>query len=258
MNPLLIVGLVVAAVLGLVAARRAGPKASLPLPPAPVPPPPPPPPPPTPPSPAVRPVASAPVAPYITAPADVVAPASWSKVGAADLSSEPLRDRKTGGYAHLTYAGALTAARALGAELPSREDLDALADAAKAAGTELAPVILPDGALSRSVGIDPANAAAVNAFRNANMTGEAWARIHDERVRAQLVARRWDGKGPVANAGKHWIAGAPPRRSYLKGWRVGQKFIQTGPSKPGTDEGPHDDRHHDYGTTTVLKRSSVA
>lgn len=197
---------------------------------------------------------------YITKPEDVVPPAAWAKVGTAELSSEPLRDRRTGGYARLTYAGALAAASALGAELPTRADLDALHEFAKGAGLELAPVLLPDAAMLREAGIDPENKAAVNAFRNANMASEAWARVHDQRVRAQLVTRGWDERRPVANAGKHWMAGAPQGRAYLRGWRSKGKFIQTGPDpdKIGTDKGPHDDGHHDYGTTTVVKRSAVA
>lgn len=194
----------------------------------------------------------APAAPYITAAADVLPP-SWPSV-------EPLRDRKTGGYAHLTYRGALAAARANGAELLSGDDVTTLSDAARAIGFELAPVILPDAATLKQAGIAANDTAAINAFRNANMGGEAWARYHDEAVRAQLVARGWDGKTPIANAGKLWTAGAPTGRAYLKGWRVGGKFIQAGPDrdKIGVDKGPHDDGHHDYATLTVLKRSAVA
>ena len=185
--------------------------------------------------------------PYITSAENVVVPA-WTSIGADQFSVEPLRDA-TGGLAHLTYRGALAAAAAAGAELPTHDDIVALANAAKASGFELNPVILPGASAElMAEGAKPGDSAMVTL---------RWAQIHDAAVQAQLDARGWDGTKPVANAGKHWMAGAPPGRAYLMGWRLPKgTFIQSGIA---SGQGPHDDGHHDYGTTTVfVKRGAVA
>lgn len=178
---------------------------------------------------------------YVTRPEDIVPPAAWARVGNSLLSVEPLRDRKTGGYAHLTYRGALEAAKALGSDvsLPTRDDMIALSDAARAAGTELEPVTLPAGP---------------------DMASEAFVRTHDERVKAQLDALKWDGKTPTANIGKPWIAGAPAGRAFLMGWRKKDgSWIQSGLDAvtPGA-RGFHDDQHVDYAMIMIAKRPALA
>lgn len=184
--------------------------------------------------------------PYVTAPENVVVPA-WTALGSDQVLAEPLRDALTGGLAHLTYKGALAAAAANGAELLTHDDVVALSTAARAAGYELDPVILPTAALQ------------AEGYRSGDpaMVTRRWAEIHDAAVQAQLDRRGWDGTKPVSNAGKHWIAGAPPGRAYLMGWRMPSgAFIQAGVA---SGLGPHDDGHHDYATTTVLvKRGAVA
>lgn len=207
--------------------------------------------------------------PYQTRPEDVVAPTAWARVNGATMTTEPLRDRATGGYAHLSYQGALAAAEKYGARLPTREEVTALSDAARAAGLELDPVILPDPAMLRAAGAPldrPTSGIAeaaqktadvnriAQALRTARMTGRPWAEAHDARVRAQLMTRGWDGTKPVANAGKLWIAGAPPGRAYLMGWRGKDGvFIQQGAT---SGPGPHDAAHHDYGTLVVLVKKT--
>lgn len=93
--------------------------------------------------------------------------------------------------------------------------------------------------------------------------------VHSERHDAdcwrQLEALGWDGQ-PVANFGKHWVHGAPKGRAWLMGWWVpkleaygmgyGPGFVQ--PRPLSGSRGPHDDQHHDDGTTTVLVRPARA
>ncbi len=81
---------------------------------------------------------------------------------------------------------------------------------------------------------------------------------HDDYVWDQLIAQGWHaGRGPVAGAGKHWIAGAPPGKSRLVGW-----------DKDGDGPGralwqppsvAHNRQHFDDGTTTLIvrRRASV-
>ena len=191
---------------------------------------------------------------YITPPeaADCIA---WIQEGDWWYSIEPIYDASTGLYARFTYEGASAAARYLHAELPTRDDIIAL----RRVGFPLSPVMLPDADMLRSVGLPPHSPESqINAYRTEHMGSIEWARIHDERVRAALVSGGWDGQQRVANAGKHWIAGAPPGRAYLMGWWDGTGWIQSGLSAltPGSP-GPHDSQHHDYGTTTILKRRNL-
>jgi hypothetical protein len=176
----------------------------------------------------------------------------WAELGDVYMTVEPLRDADTGGYAHLTYREALAAVAALGAELPTMAQLQRLHEE----GLELQPVTLPDVVMVRATGCvaerdsDEFQAAAQR-LRETYMAGPEWARIHDARVDAQLRARGWDGRELVANAGKHWLRGAPPGRAYLGGWWSAGRFIQAGVC---TGLGPHGDGHHDYGTTTLAVR----
>lgn len=143
-------------------------------------------------------------------------------------SSEPLL------FAHLDYESALRVAARYSAELLHYDTVSELHDVASAAGTELEPHIIPADSLMSSI---------------------ERCRQHDGAVFAELARRGWDGKTPVANAGKHWTAGAPSGRAYLRGWWQGGRFIQAGST---TGQGPHNDLHEDYATTTVLQRAPVS
>jgi hypothetical protein len=160
----------------------------------------------------------------------------------------PLLDRATGGFARLSYAGALAAAQSNGAELISRAGVETRSDVARANNLELSPVTLPDVAMMRAAGIDPKDRTAVGAFLNANMRSREWVKIHDDRVRAQLTARSWDGQSVTSNIGKPWTSGAAPGRGRLFGWRLPNgSWIQP-------EEDAHDDAWTDYATTTILRR----
>lgn len=179
-----------------------------------------------------------------TAPADAEAHASgWAPLpGGLEVTRLPLVDaRYPGGrlFARLTYRDALTAAHRHGATLPTATQMDQL---------HLASIVLPPHPL-------PAGA---------QMTSLEWSERHDAAIWPALST--WDKDAPVAGVGKHWIAGAPPGRAYLMGWwatdvsrygssRKGPGWVQQ-PSQPGSP-GPHDDSHHDYGTTTLLVRPAI-
>lgn len=192
---------------------------------------------------------------YVTSLANVTV-TGWAKVGDIYISVEPLRDSATGGYAHLSYSDALQAVSALGATLPTHDDIIAAHLAAVAAGFELDPVFLPDADMIHTAGIASSNEAAIDAFRNQHMMGAAWCKIHDDAVQAQLTAKGWDSTAPIFNAGKHWEAGAPPGRAWLMGWFYKGAWVQSGVEAPGA-RGFHDDSYSDYATTTLAKRTSA-
>jgi uncharacterized protein (TIGR02594 family) len=162
----------------------------------------------------------------------VVHASGWVRLPSGlEITCTPLvAASETGLFAHLDYESALKVAARERAELIHFDTVTELHVTARAAGLELAPVILPPDELMASL---------------------ARCRLHDGRVFAELERRGWDGKSAVANAGKHWIAGAPKGRAYLRGWWDGGKFIQAGAT---SGPGPHDDSHEDYATTTVLQR----
>jgi hypothetical protein len=176
----------------------------------------------------------------------------WTLVGDWLWTTEPLYDEKTQLYAHLTYAGALAVAARLGAQLPNRADIIELRDT----GFQLAPVTLPDRDMIRAAGLSSREA--IDRYRNVHMCSLEWAKIHDDRVRAALATGNWDGVQRVSGAGKHWTAAPPPGRSFLMGWWNGTKWIQDGTSElvPGS-QGPHDAYHHDYATTTIVKKRAA-
>jgi hypothetical protein len=223
------------------------------------------------PAPALGPTTFEPAPRYLTKPSDVAAPPLWVKIGA--LAFAILTDRHTGGFAQLDYAGALEEAKKLGGRLATFDEIIAYSDAARAVGTEIQPPItLPDDGMLKAAGILPSNyptkadyEKAANAFRDANMSSEAWARAHDHAVLQKLKALGWDESKPAGNAGKWWEGDAPPGRAYLKGWRRADgTWIQEGVKlAPGTldkdkPQGRHNDRHFDYGTRTLVVRDAVA
>ena len=183
---------------------------------------------------------------YETALGDVVLPA-WLPFGAGEITALPLSDRRTGGFAHLSYRRALEAAALYSARLPTREEVFEL----HSIGLRLRPYVLP-GALCLPRGTNE------QAMRERHMASEAWARLHDSAVMAQLDALGWDGSRPVSNAGKHWIQPCPRGRGRLCGWFGFDSMSDPDvPIQAGTDpRGTHDDGHHDYATTTLLVRSA--
>jgi len=197
------------------------------------------------------------VIPYTTDPADILPP-TWLLLSPGRLiTAEPLRSsdgRVT--YARLSYRSALQVAASLGAELPTRDDLLALHEVARAAGTELTPVTLPTRQMCWAAKVDDTDQAAVQRFRVANMQGEEWCAAHDELV---LMARggRGDLPGPWGNIGKQWIAGASPGRSRLMGWALPNgTWIQSGLYPVGDTHEAHDDGYADYSSTVILVRAA--
>lgn len=154
--------------------------------------------------------------------------AAWAPLyGGVYVTVVPLIDETSGLLASLTYRGALVAAAHFGARLPSHVEMVAL----DRAGFLLRPVTLP---------------------ATSDMDSLAWERRHTDGIRKQLAL--WDGRTPLVNAGKHWIAGASSGHAKLMGWDPDGAgplpFIQAGTGEP------HNDMHHDYGTTTMLVRDT--
>lgn len=184
---------------------------------------------------------------YVTKQSDVVIP-EWVEVGGELQTVTPLLDRSTGGFAQLSYAGALDVARAAGADLISRSGVDARSRAARAAGTELVPVTLPDDAMIRAAGIYKLDQKAIGALLNSMMRSSSWAKIHDDRVLAVLRSAGWNGRTVTSNVGKPWVSGAASGRGRLYGWfkKDGSAIQQEGDH--------HDDKWVDYATKTILKK----
>lgn len=136
--------------------------------------------------------------------------------------------------ARLTYRDALALATREGASLISIDQVTELHDRAE---IEPPPITMP---------------------ATRDMASLEWSEAHDSR----LYQLTHGVAGLVANAGKHWVAGAPPGRAWLRGWWVPhvERYGATGRTGPGFvqecrgGQGPHDDLHHDYGTTTMLVR----
>lgn len=187
------------------------------------------------------------IARYITDPAAAVVPRRVRLAAGLEITHHPVEDPAGPGLAHLTYAGALAVAEANGARLPTRPELFLLHQVAVAAGTELAPLTLPD-ALLRAQGCQPGGPW---------MVGRDACDRHDAAVLLRITGAIGTGDAPWANAGKHWIGPAPDDLAALCGWwvadvsafgatRRGPGFVQSG-------EGfPHNRDHADYGTTTTL------
>lgn len=157
-------------------------------------------------------------------------------------------------FARLDYRSALVWCERNGCRLIDKLELDAY----RRASTVLRPVLLPDFAQRKASPRRPGESDQAWDIRlRAGMTSVAWSQRHDEKVWEQLSALRWNGTTLVFGAGKHWIHGAPQGRSWLMGWWRGtetparEEYWQKPPQTPN---GPHDDRHHDYGTTTLVVR----
>ena len=172
---------------------------------------------------------------YITPLPSVVVPRWVTLAPGLLITHHPIEDPQGPGLAHLTYRDALALADRLGARLPTRAEVLELHELAAAAGTEIAPVILPDAHL-RAQGCVPGDP---------RMVTRAWCDRHDAAV-LLAIAGLADQETAVANAGKHWIGPAPTGRAALCGWWQGGALIQSGLGAP------HDDLHHDYATTCIL------
>jgi hypothetical protein len=135
--------------------------------------------------------------------------------------SEPLKDASTGLYARLSYGDLESlAARYGGRLLTMAQVFEIWRD-----GYRIKPCTLVHKKSDFAL-----------------MQGIEFARRHDECVRAQLA--EWDGKKPLANAGKDWIHGAKkPGMARNGGW-------VTGPAsaiQPGGDGSEHHDKSYtDY------------
>jgi hypothetical protein len=184
----------------------------------------------------------------LTALEDVGEPV-WAPLGHDKEVATLFPDLATGGFAHASKNSALAVAAKYGASLPTREDMIALADQAKAAGFELDPVTLPGASHElMAEGAVPGGP---------GMTSARWAKISDDLIRAQLKARGWDGKTAVANAGKVWLD-APTGQVHLMGWRQKSgSWIQSGTD---TGKGAHAPSYTDYSMLLTLVRpaSNVA
>lgn len=124
-------------------------------------------------------------------------------------------------FARLNYDEALQVADAHNASLPLGEDIEAL----RRVGLDVGPYF----------GTPTAETALMHSKR------------HDQHVADQLDALGWSGCQPVFNAGKHWVAAAPPGRSRLFGWWLNGRWVQ--PNNIAHNRG-----HFDDGTTTILVR----
>lgn len=152
-------------------------------------------------------------------------PSGWIHWQDLEITAAPLIDTShLQLFARLTYDGAIEIARRWGARLLTQREHDEVWDH----GYRLQPVIMPPGP---------------------EMASLDYALRHDARVLAQLDG--WDGSSPLANAGKQWVAGAPPGRSWNYGWwdpraPNGIMWQRLGAA--------HDRRHSDYSQLSMLVR----
>jgi hypothetical protein len=161
-------------------------------------------------------------------------------------------------FARLTYRAALAWCEQNQCRLIDKVVLDGF----RRAATVLRPALLPDAAVrAASPQLPGESPGGWDERLRKSMTSVAWSERHDQKVWDQLDALGWDGQALVFGAGKHWIAGAPAGRAWLMGWWRGteaqphQAYWQNPPQNP---RGPHDDLHHDYGTTTLVVRNVAA
>jgi hypothetical protein len=180
---------------------------------------------------------------YSTGPedAEISDPGGWVRFGNIEVTALPLTDRRNGLFARLKYDDALEAARRLGGEILTEDDLIAIHEASKhGAALEIQPVTLVKTA-------DDSN----------YMASLSFAKTHDAKVRAQLAAKGWDGSMPVSNVGKYWLPGG-----FNFGWwvsnaggrdKAGNPIIQ---SKGGAHIFNGKNTHIDYSQLTMLKRAA--
>lgn len=120
-------------------------------------------------------------------------PAGWVKLASGvSITRMPLWDAEAGLFCRWGAAEGAQKLAAMGLRLPTWQEYEAL----HALALFIAPYTLPTPAMEAA---DPKN----NYPGSPLMTSEAWCRIHDDGVFAELAAAGWTGE-PVANAGKHW------------------------------------------------------
>lgn len=121
----------------------------------------------------------------------------------------------------------------------------------------LAPITLPDDTIKARTPKRPGET--VDAYTKRlylDMGSSYWCEHFDDRIAEALTvihSRPNASSVIIANIGKHWVRHAPQGRAHLMGWRrENGSFIQE-PSAYGA-LGPHDKRHKDYSSTTVLEQ----
>lgn len=222
-------------------------------------------------APAIGPTAFERVPDYRTKLEDVALPEGWATVNGEQFGI--LRDTHTGGLAQIGVDELLEVGKRLGVEIATFDEIVAYSDAARAQKTEIQPAItFPTADMLTAAGIVPSHyptkeayQKAVDAFRNANMGGEAWGRLHDTMGMAWLKAHGWDPSKPAGNYGKWWQWGAAPGTALIKGWRRADgTWIQEGERvAAGTPDdkkprGKHNRAYSDYGTRALVKKLAVA
>jgi hypothetical protein len=152
-----------------------------------------------------------------------VASTGWLPFAGGEITAEPLVDPETGLYARLTHVDARAAAERLGGRLLTLAEIHLLHE--NAGATVLEPITL--WAPGRDI------------------TERRWAEEHDRRLREQLAKRHWDGKTPLANAGKPWVGDG--ELGTLAGWYLNGRYIQQA-SPAGMDGDPSTKPFHAGGT----------
>lgn len=165
---------------------------------------------------------------------DAVILHGWAALSPAfEVTTVPVQDAAnrspvgTSLFARLNYDEALAVAKREGARLIAPSEVELL----RQVGVQLTPYL---GTPTAENGIEHSQR-------------------HDDAVWSQLQRLGWDGRTPVAGAGKHWVDGAPAGKSRLMGWDVdgagpGLKWWQP-------DSVAHNRLHFDDGTTTMLVRA---
>ena len=154
------------------------------------------------------------------------------------ISKRPLWDSQSELWARFNLAEAREWCATAGARLPSVPELRELHDASR----WVRPVTLPTIAMCKAAGF-PLTEAAINSYRNANMSSRKWCAIHDQKA-AELLDGL-DGE-PVANVGKCWTG-----EGGLFGWRREDgSYIQNLYTGHGLG-------HRDYASTTYVVQESA-
>ena len=156
----------------------------------------------------------------------------------------PFRDRNTGLRARMTADQTEQACARMGLRLPTRTESHLMQQKAVRVNWEA----LPTQAMCVAAGVDSQNAAAVNTFRDNNMSSFAWAQLEDAYLDAAIAALSWNQTTPLMEA-KWWFRDSPfsppPGRGYLIGLDQGGTFLQAG-ANPGS-AGPHgSNAQYDY------------
>lgn len=127
-------------------------------------------------------------------------PAGFLGISTGYITKMPVWEGAASGlFCHWGAAEGAQRLAAWGMRLPTWQEYLELYKAA----LFIAPVTLPTVAMLRAAGVPASNQAAIDTWRDNNMSSRAWCEIHDRAVFALLSNAGWNGQ-PVANAGKHW------------------------------------------------------